>query len=249
MPKQNTTKKAKAVEVEVLKPERQISNAPEISNRWKFEDEKGLAVAIENDLRVYDASVRTAAFLAVRVGLRLVWVKHNGAHGDLGRFIESRFAKRSRSTLANYIRIADAFLAESKLLDRRHKLTNGETVAPLLDAKLEIFVADGRQKLDKVQLTLVKWVDGRGINELLRDITSPDADEDDGPPGVAKGRKIKRPSRREADAEDLRASWSSFESGIKAGHYKYLEDEELVALEKLLAHGAKEVGAVIKQRK
>jgi hypothetical protein len=132
-----------------------------------------LAQTIEADIVCGERYSRAAAFVALRVGVRLITVRDLGQHGDLQKFLSQHFKHRAERTLRNYIKVADVFLRDAGFKSTKtFKLEDHAAVAPIFEEQLDFFLSPEKQKLDAAQKKLIKWVEGRGLNEILRDITS-----------------------------------------------------------------------------
>lgn len=205
-----------------------------------------MAAAIRADVAIFHRHSRLAAFLAIRIGLRLVWIRDNGAHGDIGRFIETELKDQSRSTLNNYMNVAHRFAVDSGLLDKRtHRLENGKAVAPILSEQLELF-ADPEAKFEGALKKVVKWVADRGLSEIYNTLKA-EKKQRTAPPTGTKVNTSEADRRAQAE-KDAKATLSSFCQWYEGGMWKLLDDSDL---DKLRALGAKfqiEAPAIVKGR-
>lgn len=247
-------KKAPLAKVELLAPEKPgsaksatvalLPTAPSLGTEKAFVD------GIREDLQTSERFAQAAVYVAMRIGIRLVFFRDNNEHGALDPFLKKHFAN-SRRTLFNYIRIADEFLAESKLTDKRtHKLTNASSVAPILEEQLDLFAAPkGKGKLLQPSAKkLVAWVGTRGLTQIYKDIA---ASHDAPMPPSRKGKAAAdKRSTREIDEDDLRNAFQTFrEEWITDGAWKGFNDEELAEMETFLSEASKETTKILKLRK
>lgn len=242
------TRKATAplVSTEVLPPEKQMSNVGHLPP-GPLSNEAAIVAAIQHDLAACERHTRAAAFLAMRVGIALIWVRDNGSHGDLGPFIKQHFKAFSRSTLYNYITVADGFLAECKLKDKKTaRLSNGEAVAPLLSEQLDLFI-DAKAKHAGVIKSAVAWVNKRGLSQIYRDIAA--ARAEDLPPS-RKGKKPdpKRP-QEEIDRETALAYLTTLRDYRDGGTWQNLYTAELAELEADISKFNSDAAKLLKDRR
>lgn len=150
--------------------------------------------------------------------------------------------------MRNYIRIADTFLREAGFKSKQtFKLEDHKAIAPIFEEQLDLFLSPEKEKLAGAQKKLVKWMEGRGLNEILRDIT---ARAHSHPPvnhGNAGARNHKLPVTKKRD--DALAALAALEAGHKSGDWKFLEDDELARLENALTAFEADVSAQITKRK
>ncbi len=131
-----------------------------------------MAAQIQADMDRYERMSREAALIALRVGLRLIWIRDNEAYGSLAQFTDQYFANKSRRTLFNYIRVADDFLNVTGLRDRKtHKLTGKalDAVAPVCAVQLELF-SDPQATLEGALKKVVNWLGDRGLAQIYREL-------------------------------------------------------------------------------
>lgn len=208
-------------------------------------DHEALAQEIRQDLAEHERTSRQAAFLALRVGVRLVWLRDNAERGLLLHFMEAHFPQ-SRRTLYNYIRIADAFIRDAGLCDRKtHKLTDGNAVAPILQEQLELFT-DPQAKLEGAVKKLVKWVGDRGLTDIYRQLEArheaPGSGGKTGKPAMPAGDIIADMSAKRSLAQHATSDLRAFFEGRA---WQDLDREEqgalLALLEKFTTHLKKEL--------
>jgi len=180
--------------VTVLPPEGQLSNTWTIPSTWKspalgqLHSEDALADHIQQKLDLSNRYGRMSAFVAIQIGIVLIAFRDNSAWGGFTAFMKRRFPK-AKSTLYNYMRVAGDFLTEAKLRDRKFKLTDVDAVSPILETQLDLFISPEAQKMQGVLRKLVKWVGDRSLQEIYRNLSHEDDDEDGPPSGSGKGRK------------------------------------------------------------
>jgi len=119
---------SKLIETTVEKPERQLA-APKGSTATVavLGPAQQIITDIRSDHALFERHSKMAAFLALRIGLRLVWVKNNDGYGSLTAFIKEHLSDLSNRTVYNYIRIADAFVSDSNLRDKKTTTTSRTT--------------------------------------------------------------------------------------------------------------------------
>lgn len=252
----NASKKKPASTVvancEVLPPEKALAKSPTLdfskSAAVHFCSSEQLFVnGLKQDIALATRHATTAVYLALRIGLRLIYYRDNSQHGALKPFIEKHFAQ-GRSTLFNYIRVADAFLEENKLRDKRsHLLTDGKRIAPIIEQKLTVFDAKGKK--DAVITKVVKWIDGRGLTQIYRDLSE---EEDSSLPPSRKGKKPKpKRGKREIDESDFIEAYQSFRNEWESDGkpWRGLEDEALAELDTFLALARKDTTQLLRERK
>lgn len=198
-------------------------------------DAPQMAAAIKADVAVFDRMSKEAVFIALRIGLRLVWIRDNGAYGSLTKFVKAHFAGKSERTLYNYIGLADQFLTESGLRDKAtHKLTGKalETAAPIVEEQLELFTDATAKHVGAVK-KMVAWVGKRGLSEIYKSLEKPRGVTNKNPPVNAGGN-----DGDELDLETLieqaKADYIAVESAHTAKTWHHLDDEGLAALSRIL---------------
>lgn len=204
------------------------------------------AIRVEHAL--FESHSKTAAFIALRIGLRLVWVKNNSGHGSLEPFIAEHFTgdhipairRISRRTIANYIRIADAFVSDAELRDKRHKLTDATAPKAILSQQLELFT-DPKAKLDIHCKQLVQWVDGRGLTQIYRDLSEEEDLTAHFPPGPQKGQKREKKTPEQIKREQFDVVLKSFKNSFSNGDWKHLFERERHAFETWITKSAQTV--------
>jgi hypothetical protein len=251
--KKASRKKAPIVSTELLPPEK--AAAAKSATVALFDpkvafvrSEQSFVADIRNDLAASENFARKAAFIAMRIGLRLIYFRDNSPHGALEPFLKQHFEK-ARRTLYNYMRIADEFLDDAKLRDKRtHLLKDGKRITPILEDQLDLFISPEAKRLQAVSKKLVAWVGNRGLTQIYKDIAA----SHDGPmPPTQKGKKPKdKRSPRQIDEDDLREYFRSFrEHWITSKAWQGLDDDELAEMETFLASASKDATALLKQRK
>lgn len=133
---------------------------------------EGLAESIKADIARYERTSREAAFIALRIGLRLVWVRDNQPYGTLAQFIGAHFENKAERTLRRYISCTDTFLQEAGMLDKKtHRLTGKawSATAPIVEEQLDLFT-DPAAKHDGAMKKLIKWVGERGLADIYKEL-------------------------------------------------------------------------------
>lgn len=238
---------SKLIETTVVKPDRQISNVGNLPPGKKCNvallHELGAVDQVIKDIRsdhaLFENHSKMAAFLALRIGLRLVWVKNNGDYGSLDPFMKEHFPSISRRSLFNYIRIADAFVTDSALRDKKtHKLTDSKAPKAILSVQLELFT-DPNAKLDIHCKQLVEWVSGRGLTQIYRDLSQDE--EVSLPPAPKPGQKAKKKTPEQVMREDFTESLVSLKSDFSDAKWKHLFEKDRLELETWLTKAAQAV--------
>lgn len=163
-------RKTQVIDAEVVATDSQIGT----SANWQLlpispGGEADFARAIIADHAHFNRTSREAAFAALRIGLRLCWLKDNAPHGSLEPFIKEHLSAISRRALTNYKTAAEKFVKDAGLLDKKsHKLTNGKAIAPILEVQLDLF-GDPDAKFTGALNKLAKWVGDRGLSDLYRE--------------------------------------------------------------------------------
>ncbi|MES2598637.1 MAG: hypothetical protein V4662_25100 [Verrucomicrobiota bacterium] len=194
-------------------------------------DEATMAAAIKDDIQRYERTSKEAAYVALRIGLRLIWIRDNEAYGSLTSFIKQNFGgAKSSATLYNYISTAGQFLKDAGMLDKTtHKLTGKAltAAAPIVTEQLELFT-DPKAKLEGTMKKLVKWVGTRGLSEIYKDLAAKKKAASAPPPG---GKSAK----------------NNFAGGAVNKTKKGLHSSG-VALELVIAHAEQELDTIGKAR-
>jgi hypothetical protein len=209
-----------------------------------------MADAIRADVATFDRHTRLAAFVALRIGLRLLWIRDNGRHGDIGKFIAAHLKDVSRRSLNNYLNVAECFAVECKLVDRKtHLLSNGDRVAPILNEQLELF-ADPKARFEGELQKVVKWVGDRGLSQIYRDIAS-GADSDHGSTPQSRGKRTtpSEADRRDADEQDARDFFARLKTHMAAEWYQWLDEQQLDELRAIGGTLLEQCPRLIKQRR
>jgi len=170
--KAGTTTPAKSAELVLMKPgsTETVSVLPQLAVLDL--SAKDMAACILADINRYERTSREAAFIALRIGLRLIWIRDNNAYGSLTQFIRAEFKSTTERTLFRYITIAGQFLRDAGMLDKKTHLLTGkalETAAPIVTEQLELFT-DPQAKLEGAMKKLVKWVGSRGLADIYKDL-------------------------------------------------------------------------------
>lgn len=162
-----------------------------------------MAEAIKSDIAIYERTSREAAFIALRIGLRLIWIRDNEAFGSLTSFIKEHFdTAKSERTLFRYIAITGQFLQESGMFDKKtNKLTGKalEAATPIVTEQLELFT-DPEAKLEGALKKLVKWVGDRGLAQIYKGL---EATRHSAPPKPTKASAAKRLENQNDEALQL----------------------------------------------
>jgi len=217
------------ISVEVVKPEKlELSKFVTVTNLAPVDQ---IISAIHADHALFESHSKTAVFLALRIGLRLIWFKYNSPHGSLEPFIQEHFKDISRSSLTRYIRIADEFVSEQKgWRDKAFKLTDATKIAPILNQQLELFT-DPNATLDIHCRQLVKWVDGRGLTQIYRDLGRED---DSGPPQghQGNGKKPAKKTPEQVNREAFLEALVDFKAVFTPGKWHALFEKDRIDFEK-----------------
>jgi hypothetical protein len=152
-----------------------VSEPPQLAETNLTESQ--MASEIKSDIERYERTSKEAAFIALRIGLRLIWIRDNERYGSLTKFIAANFTSdkgkgKSTRTLERYITIASQFLKDAGMLDKKTHLLTGkalENAAPIVTEQLELFT-DPNAKLEGSMKKLVKWVGARGLADIYRDL-------------------------------------------------------------------------------
>lgn len=210
-----------------------------------------IAAAIKADIDQHERASRQAAFIALRVGLRLVWIRDNSMYGSLAQFTKAHFGGKAERTLFRYIRLADDFLHDAGLLDKStHRLTGKalEKAAPIVTEQLELFT-DPKAKLEGAIKKLVKWVGDRGLAELYKAL---EAKAPAKPPRTGKGGGGNAPLTIEQLAA-LGVGELMGPGGLlsiyQAGNWKHMDDDHLALLSSTLDAWHIAAGEIAEARK
>jgi len=229
--------KAKSVSVEVLPPAADLAVPTEPKLLpvaiWGG-SEVSLATRIHQEMEATERLARASVYTALRVGIVLGMIKESG-HGNLGKFLESHFKSKCRATLTKYQAVANAFLNKAKLKDAQHKITDAKAVSPLLEAQPDLFLSPDAQQLQGVLKEAHSWVNGRGLNQIFRDLAAtgkkslPPAQH--GNDGNHDKRKITPQQRREEALETV----GEMKTFCESDDWKFLHLGELGQLANHLA--------------
>lgn len=230
------SKKAPITPLEIV-PKTEFTDTVSVNSQGQ------MAAAILTDIENFDRLSREAAFIALRVGLRLILIRDNGQRGSLAKFIRDHFkGKQTERTLFRYISIAEAFAKDCGLLEKKtHKLTNGEAIAPILDTQLELFT-DPNATFEGAMKKLMKWVGERGLSDLYKEQkkkgkVSQD-EEGDGP-------KIKTAAELAQEAEEeLNFILNQLDGWILAAHHTRVPKEKRDTADAVLEAARQKIKAV-----
>lgn len=185
-----------------------------------------MAAEIKSDIERYERTSREAAFIALRIGLRLIWIRDNNAYGSLAKFISAHFTSKGKGngerTLKRYIAIAGQFLKDAGMLDKKTHLLTGkalELAAPIVTEQLELFT-DPQAKLEGAMKKLVKWVGDRGLADIYKDLESRKKSNTPPPGGKSAKNDFKGgASTRYADGEDDEAVMYEAKRDLARDHH------------------------------
>ena len=204
--KAGTTNPAKALSLEIVRPgsSATVAELPQLAELPLSEAQ--MASEIKADIERYERTSREAAFIALRIGMRLIWIRDNEAYGSLSGFIATHFgAAKGKRTLERYITTAAQFLRDAGMLDKKTHLLTGkalETAMPIMAEQLELFT-DPQAKLEGAMKKLVKWVGDRGLADIYKDLESRKKSNTPPPGGKSAKNDFKGgASTRYADGED-----------------------------------------------
>jgi len=230
---------SKLIETTVEKPERQLA-APKGSTATVavLGPAQQIITDIRSDHALFERHSKMAAFLALRIGLRLVWVKNNDGYGSLTAFIKEHLSDLSNRTVYNYIRIADAFVSDSNLRDKKHKLTDSAAPKAILSVQLELFT-DPKAKLDIHCKQLVEWVSGRGLTQIYRDLSQDE--EVKLPPVPQKGMKKVKKTPEQVAREEFTAALTSLKRDFSDAKWTHLFEKDRLELETWLVKAGQAV--------
>lgn len=216
---QARAKQAKILEV-VSTPKKAtvatVAIVPQVATLGGTADE--MATEIKADIERYERTSKEAAFIALRIGMRLIYIRDNDTFGSLAKFIDAHFSNKGRRTLTRYISIASQFLKDAGMLDKKTHLLTGkalEAAAPIVTEQLELFT-DPQAKLEGAMKKLVKWVGTRGLADIYRDLEQRSA-RNTPPPG---GKSLKN---------DFKGGAATTSTASTAPHASGLNMETLIA--------------------
>lgn len=198
-----------------------------------------MAAAIKADMLAYETLTRASAFMALRVGLRLVLVRDQGKHGELGAFIGQHLKGFSRRTLTNYMHVADAMAKDMGLL-KDGALTNASAVEPVIDGNLES-LADPKGKPKGMLAKVSAWVNGRGLTDIYRAIEAEATDRATPPTG--KRSKVSDDELRAQALAEAKAMLDSLALWHTGKGWQNLEAEDLERLREIASDVAEQVPA------
>lgn len=201
--------------------------------------------AIRDEVVGFERYSRMSAFLAIRIGLRLLWVRDNMHHGALNEVITAMKPEVSRRSLTNYMNVAGRFLLEAKMLDKRtHQLKDAEAIAPILSERLEL-VAGSDADLTGPIKKLIRWVGDRGLSALYKDLAA-----ENHKPAPPTGRKAQQTEaqRREQAIRDAEAMLESLAQWHEGDTWQLLDDAKLDQLRALGSSFAQKAPAIVRKR-
>ena len=214
------------------------------------ENKASLAAQIRADMDSYERMSRDAALIALRVGLRLIWIRDNAPHGGLLTFMAEHFADKSQRTLYNYIRVADQFLTDAGLRDKATFKLTGKAlaaVAPICEVQLELF-SDPEARLEGALKKLVKWLGDRGLAEIYREMEAKKGNSL--PPRSGKGGRPAHDSITPAQRREAAVEWMQ-QLGMfhTSKAWEWLEDAEMAELDNLLDRFSGGVREILRARR
>lgn len=211
-----------------------------------------IAADLIADHEAFERTSKQAAFIALRIGIRLIWLRDNSAHGSLAPFMAAHLPTLSERTLYRYIKIADDFLTTAGLRDKKTHLLTGkalEQAAPILTEQLELFT-DPKARLEGALKKLVKFVGDRGLADLYRSLEAKTGAPSPPPGGGKKGRLADTPQnaglKLEQIIEHAREELQTLRSIHEADAWRRLPGDELAPLETLLETWLADVRAALK---
>lgn len=206
--------------------------------------EQELARQIRADHEACEKGSRLIAVASLRNGIRLAWVRDHSAKGSALPFINEYLPEVSTRTAYNYLKIADQFLLDAGLKDKKtFRLTDATKIEPLLSSQLELFDTS-EMKLEGAMKKLVKWIGDRGITQIYRDLSSEEPNHKLTGGKRTKGKKTAKDLHKEAleDLQDLLA--------LRSGPWwKQLDEAEVATLITALHEWGKEITAHTKAPK
>ena len=173
---------------------------------------------------------RMAAERALRIGTRLWCI--NQTKGALKTFIGQCKGTPglSQPTLYRFMALAEGFLTEAGYITGKRQLTDPDAVQPLMHEQLELWNSDREDAIGKA----VAWINGRGMMEILRDMSQEAAPNSKFGGDLGNPNAIVTPARRRelALAAAIQKSkdfciWAQsdvFFSADKAGNRKHSQD-------------------------
>lgn len=163
---------APSAELELVKSGATVAQVPQLALVGLDISADQMAAEIKADIARYERTSREAAFIALRIGMRLIWIRDNNAYGSLAAFVAAKFGGKAERTLKRYIAIAGQFLKDAGMLDKKTHLLTGkalEMATPIVTEQLELFT-DPQAKLEGAMKKLVKWVGSRGLADIYKDL-------------------------------------------------------------------------------
>lgn len=243
----------------------QLSNVGHLQQVGQLTAES-IAGMIRDDVSAFEKYSRIVAYGAIRIGLMMMFVRDTSTYGSLGKFMDEHLAGLSRSSLYNYMKVAQHFAEDAKLVDKKNKLTNGDKVAPILETQLELF-ADPQTIFEGALRKVIKWVADRGLSEIYRDIAAGEKKRfgghlSPGPdmsPEAVRKREIEDQEKRALDVMQWLATDAFFAVDETAGRrllahevteqhahtVSLLSHDTLAKLERSLSHGVETVKHIL----
>jgi len=209
-----------------------------------------MAAQIRADMDAYERMSRNAALIALRVGLRLIWLRDNEPHGTLLNFMAEHFADKSQRTLYNYIRISDQFLTDAGLRDKATFKLTGKAlaaVAPICEVQLELF-SDPEARLEGALKKLVKWVGERGLADIYKELESRKV-QSSPPKGGKRGGEIGGGITVEQRMEVAREQLGALQLMLEGGAFEFLDDEDLATLDRVADELHQRTGKLLRERR
>ena len=219
-------KSPQSVALEVV-PKADLCHVAQIPSALDYQT---LLADTEADFAQLHHVTRKAAECALRIGTRL-WCL-NQTKGSMKTFMLLCKGKPSLSkrTLYRFMELAEGFLEDAGYINKKRQLTDPEAVQPLMHEQLELWNSDREDAIGKA----VAWINGRGMMEILRDMSQEAAPNSKFGGDLGNPNAIVTPARRRelALAAAIQKSkdfciWAQsdvFFSADKAGNRKHSQD-------------------------
>lgn len=218
---------------------------PTVGNFTGADFEAELVRQIKADHEVCLKTSKLIAVASLRNGIRLAWVRDNSEKNAALPFIALHFPEWSKSTAYNYLKIADQFLQDAGLKDKKtFRLTDASKIEPILSTQLELFDSQ-EMKLEGAMKKLVKWIGDRGLSQIYRDLST-EAPSDHKLTGGNRTRKAKTAKEIHKAAKESLVDFIALKTGK---WWKQLDEEEVAALVTHLNEWTKDIAAHIKAPK
>lgn len=204
-----------------------------------------LATEIKADIARFERTAREAAFIALRIGLRLIWVRDNTPRGSLAGFIRDHFdGIHSERTLQRYISVSERFAIDAGLVEKRTlKLTDAAKVSPILDAQLDLFT-DPQAKFDGAMKKLVTWVGDRGLSDLYKETQSYPRRNTAGQIVAGKGKPLTEDELTARANDEIQNILRDLDAWLEIGHHTRLPKPTRDQTAALLQTAAKKIHKV-----